>query len=521
MFEKFLAIPLSMRESPILSPAQTEFFNDVKTFFFSNPFGDTSFETLKKLLGPEFNPISDQRRIEDLTENRERLCDKIERHLGDIDKLVHGANKPLRPDDYRLYEPAVFCIQFHRNREAFQGLIGKSKKALKKRGPFHSDIWGDSLEDQLNPGGIKHQPSFKTEHLIALFYQLHRAESFIISNIPGRTASAGALRTRIWQSIFTRNLERYFIAIHATTRSAPTLITGPTGSRKDRIAETIALSQYIPFDASSSRFEARYNSAYTKIDLAAIHGDLFDHTVFGYRRNSASTARSALDFASRWGSLFLDHLHQAPLSIQARLTHLIHSGHFHFLDGGEAQPFSGKLIAASKDGIKQTVIDGSFSEDLFLAISADRIGSLPLLQAISENTDELAFYVEIIAGELTEDVATRQQISDESIRWIRRHVSPAYMWPGNYRELEQCVRNIMIHGDFTLNTTLEHTGQSAATDPFPPFVHSMLSGQLPYDELLHHYFKIVVEREGGYAQAARAIGVDQRTVKKYYRVQLK
>ena len=47
-----------------------------------------------------------------------------------------------------------------------------------------------------------------------------------------------------------------------------------------------------------------------------------------------------------------------------------------------------------------------------------------------------------------------------------------------------------------------------------------MDGRLSYEALLHHYFQITVKREGGYAQAARAIGVDQRTVKKYFEISL-
>ena len=37
---------------------------------------------------------------------------------------------------------------------------------------------------------------------------------------------------------------------------------------------------------------------------------------------------------------------------------------------------------------------------------------------------------------------------DEVVEWIGRNLEAGYPWPGNFRELEQCVRNLMIRNHY-------------------------------------------------------------------------
>ena len=48
-----------------------------------------------------------------------------------------------------------------------------------------------------------------------------------------------------------------------------------------------------------------------------------------------------------------------------------------------------------------------------------------------------------VAGE---EVA--ESLTKESCDYIEKKLGLDYAWPGNYRELEQCARNILIQGDY-------------------------------------------------------------------------
>jgi hypothetical protein len=78
------------------------------------------------------------------------------------------------------------------------------------------------------------------------------------------------------------------------------------------------------------------------------------------------------------------------------------------------------------------------------------------------------------------------------------------------RELEQCVRNVLIRGQYRPPPVRMRPG---GDDPYRDLVEQVASGALSADELLSRYCTIVYLQTGSYEQAARRLGLDRRTVK--------
>ena len=95
------------------------------------------------------------------------------------------------------------------------------------------------------------------------------------------------------------------------------------------------------------------------------------------------------------------------------------------------------------------------------------------------------------------------EIALEAEAWIKGNLGVAYSWPGNYRELEQCIRNILLRGRY----------QPVATAAADTFIDKIRAGALEADELLNEYCGIVYSQTGSYAETARRLKLDQRTVK--------
>ena len=86
--------------------------------------------------------------------------------------------------------------------------------------------------------------------------------------------------------------------------------------------------------------------------------------------------------------------------------------------------------------------------------------------------------------------------------WIRTHLPKGYRWPGNYRELEQCARNVLIRQTYR--------PLRAEADTF----HDRFErGALTADAVLNPYAAQVYRRCGSYVETARRRGLDRRTVK--------
>ena len=81
-----------------------------------------------------------------------------------------------------------------------------------------------------------------------------------------------------------------------------------------------------------------------------------------------------------------------------------------------------------------------------------------------------------------------------------------YAWPGNIRELEQCVRNVLVRREYW-PASLETEREREA------WLDQAAAGKLSADELLTHYCKQIYAQQGGYEQTARVLEIDRRTVK--------
>ncbi len=91
--------------------------------------------------------------------------------------------------------------------------------------------------------------------------------------------------------------------------------------------------------------------------------------------------------------------------------------------------------------------------------------------------------------------------------WIRTHLPGGYTWPGNYRELEQCVRNVVIRRSYQPLATTARTQENNLFDIFR-------SGEASAEEVLSRYAAHVYKITGSFEKAAQKLHLDRRTVKR-------
>jgi DNA-binding NtrC family response regulator len=110
-------------------------------------------------------------------------------------------------------------------------------------------------------------------------------------------------------------------------------------------------------------------------------------------------------------------------------------------------------------------------------------------------------------------------LAEEVLNWLRENLPSDYPWPGNFRELEQCVRNVMICGRYVPNPPPAGSpkGGDSTMDGIS-FEVADLSRQieqqdLTAEELLQAYCRLVYQRLGSFEQAAKRLQLDRRTVR--------
>ena len=90
--------------------------------------------------------------------------------------------------------------------------------------------------------------------------------------------------------------------------------------------------------------------------------------------------------------------------------------------------------------------------------------------------------------------------------WIGKHLGSDYPWPGNFRELEQCVRNVMIRKEY-------HPPRAGPSGEADSLAADLQAGAITADALIKRYCKLVYSSTKNYEETARRLGLDRRTVK--------
>ncbi|MFH0947288.1 MAG: sigma 54-interacting transcriptional regulator, partial [Planctomycetota bacterium] len=349
------------------------------------------------------------------------------------------------------------------------------------------------------------------EHLFAFFFQLNRAFVNIYHCIIGGSAAAAALRSTIWQSIFTHDLRRYRRSLYLRMGDISTLITGPSGTGKELVARAVGLSRYIPFDVKTRVFQEDFISSFHALNLSALSPTLIESELFGHRRGAFT---GALEDRSGWfeecgpmGSVFLDEIGDLDSAIQVKLLRVLQTREYQRLGETAIRRFHGKLIAATNRDMNQAMKDGSFREDLYYRICADMITTPSLEDQLGDRPEELENLIRYIATQMAGEEA--DDLTQEVIECVERRLGLDYTWPGNFRELEQCVRNVLIRKEYY---PASQAGRADSRDA-PPFLEATRRGHLTADQLLTEYCRHIYGKTGNYAEAARRLGLDRRTVK--------
>jgi DNA-binding NtrC family response regulator len=173
---------------------------------------------------------------------------------------------------------------------------------------------------------------------------------------------------------------------------------------------------------------------------------LLESELFGYEAGAFSGAKGrklGLIELADGGTLFLDEVTELPAQLQAKLLRAIETRTFFRVGGVRKVEVNVRIVAATNRNLDTVVNDGVFRSDLLYRINGFQI-SLPPLRERPEDIEPLARYLlKQIAGtqppDLTEDAFTALRL---------------YHWPGNVRQLKNCLERAVIlsnNGRITLS----------------------------------------------------------------------
>ncbi|MEM7483321.1 MAG: sigma-54 dependent transcriptional regulator [Acidobacteriota bacterium] len=207
------------------------------------------------------------------------------------------------------------------------------------------------------------------------------------------------------------------LAVNVAGSEAPVMITGPSGSGKEKIAEII--------QANSSRRD----QPFVRVNVGAIPEELMEAELFGAEAGAFTGARSRrkghFETAHR-GTLFLDEVDSLSLQGQVKLLRVLQSGEFQRLGSSDTQRVDVRVLSATNTVLADALTQGRFREDLYFRLNVVEV-RLPPLQSRREDILPLAqHFLDRFSAS-----AEAKSLSEGAERALLQH-----SWSGNVRELE-------------------------------------------------------------------------------------
>ena len=507
---------------PLLTNSERKVAEAIAAIGYTNPFLPKRIELEMTALGKDFQPFQPflQYRpacgIQDMFPNSLALRARNDKLVEKLHaKISSGEDTTYR--DLEIYESlALFQLYSRYMSNVQEDSPGQFHHRQEADILASYDAFAANYERLFRIPGVQLPAQLDRDIIFAGLFQIERAFFHIFRHIIGASFAAAKLRAAIWQSIFTHDMGRYLRSLYRHMGDITTLITGPSGTGKELVAQAIAYSRFVPFDSKRRTFVGNYVDSFVGLNLTAVAPTLIESELFGHAKGAFTDAKSErhgfLDKARcpQWGTVFLDEIGELDTQIQVKLLRVLQNREFQRVGDSKIQRFVGKIVAATNRNLDEEMTAGRFREDFYYRLCADRIETPSLREQLQESSDDISNFVRFIAVRLLPELPDEvERLTEEVVAWTNMHLGPDYDWPGNIRELEQCVRSILIRGSY-IPTERQPPSGGAVTE----FLTNVAKGKLSRDDMDRHYFSLVYSRTQNFVEAGRQLGINYRTVKK-------
>lgn len=212
--------------------------------------------------------------------------------------------------------------------------------------------------------------------------------------------------------------------------NATVMLLGESGTGKEVLAR--GLHQASP--RRSERFVA--------INCAAIPENLLESELFGYEKGAftgaAKTTLGKIETANH-GTLMLDEIGDLPMPLQAKLLRFLQERVIERVGGRQEIAVDVRIVCATHQDLKQLTTEGRFREDLYYRLAEIVVNIPPLRERVGDAALLAHAFVKRFASEHNRRSLT---LAEDAVRAVEAHP-----WPGNIRELENCIKRAVIMAD--------------------------------------------------------------------------
>ena len=214
------------------------------------------------------------------------------------------------------------------------------------------------------------------------------------------------------------------------TSNATVMLLGESGTGKEVLARGL-------HQASQRRA-----GKFVAINCAAIPENLLESELFGYEKGAfTGAAKQTLGKieTANGGTLMLDEIGDLPFSLQAKLLRFLQERTIERIGGRQEIPVDVRIVCATHQDLKALTKESRFREDLYYRLAEIVINIPPLRERVGDPALLAHAFVRRFAHEQNR---SSMHLSDDAVRAIEAHP-----WPGNIRELENCVKRAVIMAD--------------------------------------------------------------------------
>jgi DNA-binding NtrC family response regulator len=274
---------------------------------------------------------------------------------------------------------------------------------------------------------------------------------------------------------------------------ASVLITGESGVGKELVADAI------------HGLSPRKNKPCIKVHCAAFAESLLENELFGHEKGAftgaTSRGRGCFERANE-GTLFLDEIGEINQNTQIKLLRVLQERKFERLGGEETVETDVRIVAATNRDLKAEIEKGTFREDLYFRLNVVNIEVPPL----RERKDDLPLLITAFLQEFAEENAKQVEGVDEKARAALY----AYDWPGNIRELRNCMESAVVMS----------RGKLIVVDDLPPALQNRTDAsfiRIPLGSTMEEAEKIVIRdtlsaNHGNRSKTAEVLAIARKTL---------
>ena len=247
----------------------------------------------------------------------------------------------------------------------------------------------------------------------------------------------------------------------------------------------------------------RKDGKFVAINCAAIPENLLESELFGYERGAftgaAKTTPGKIETAHA-GTLMLDEIGDMPMSLQAKLLRFLQERVVERVGGRQEIAVDVRVVCATHQNLTQCVKEGRFREDLYYRL-AEIVVEIPPLRA---RVGDAALLAHAFVRRFGQEHRRNLTLADDALRAIEAHP-----WPGNIRELENCIKRATIMADGNQITADDVGLMGAASDDVDRSLDLRVTREAAEQRAV---LAALARADGTIAKAADLLGVSRPTL---------